>query len=127
MKGKKHYRGIRGEHSLEFRTLVVQDYLTGNLSYGQIVKKYGLRDREQIKWWVRYYRQNTDLPIVSLPPMTEAEKQEKQALEKRIRELEARLKEAQLKGLALDTMIDVAEEMFDIDIRKKPGTKQSDA
>jgi hypothetical protein len=33
--------------------------------------------------------------------------------------------EARLRAKAYDTMIDVAEEMFGIPIRKKPGTKQS--
>ena len=39
--------------------------------------------------------------------------------------LQKALKEAELKITALNTLIDVAEEQLKIDIRKKPGAKQS--
>lgn len=46
-----------------------------------------------------------------------------EALEKQIKELEARLKKSQDKNLALNTLIDLAEEQG-IRIRKKSGVKQ---
>jgi hypothetical protein len=56
--------------------------------------------------------------------MTPQEKQEKILLEKRIKELEKALEYAKLKNIAVETMIDVAEEQFRISIRKKAGPKQ---
>ena len=53
------------------------------------------------------------------------ESDEIRALKAENKRLKARLAEAQLAAKAYDTMIDVAEEMFHIPIRKKPGTKQS--
>ena len=38
--------------------------------------------------------------------------------------LRAELKDAKMRAHAFDTMIDVAEEMFNLPIRKKAGTKQ---
>ena len=53
------------------------------------------------------------------------------SLEDRVKELEAENKRLQktlelekLRSKALDTMINVAEETFNIPVRKKPGTKQ---
>jgi transposase len=42
-----------------------------------------------------------------------------------VRQLQQELAEAQLKLAALNTLIDVAEEQLKIDIRKKPGARQS--
>lgn len=52
-------------------------------------------------------------------------KQHQSELEKKIALLEKQLQWEQLKSHALDTMITVAERELKIDIRKKPGTKQS--
>jgi hypothetical protein len=48
---------------------------------------------------------------------------EKSTLLKRIKELEKQVEEAEMKALAFSTLVDVAEEVFNIPIRKKPNTK----
>ena len=52
------------------------------------------------------------------------EKQEKGALERRVKELEKALEQAKFKNIAIETMIDIAEEQLKISIRKKSGPKQ---
>ena len=47
------------------------------------------------------------------------------AAENKIKSLEEQLAEANLRIAALNTLIDVAEEQLNINIRKKPGAKQS--
>ena len=47
------------------------------------------------------------------------------ALKKENEELKKALELAMLKVAALETLVDVAEEQFNIQIRKKPGAKQS--
>lgn len=49
--------------------------------------------------------------------------EENALLKQRIRDLEAQLHQSELKNLALNTMIDIAEEQG-IKIRKKSGAKQ---
>lgn len=56
--------------------------------------------------------------------MTEAELAELKTLQERIKALEKELEQSKLRGIALDTMIDVAEDQLGIEIRKKAGTKQ---
>jgi transposase len=56
--------------------------------------------------------------------MTTTQKQEVQALKQRNAELEQALQQANRLILALNTMIEVAEQELKIPIRKKSGTKQ---
>jgi hypothetical protein len=56
--------------------------------------------------------------------MTEKEKAKLEAAHKRMRELEKQLEDAQMKNIALETMIDLAEDQLKISIRKKSGPKQ---
>ena len=61
---------------------------------------------------------------ITLPVMTEAEKKKLEKQQQRINELEKKLEDAQIKNIALETLVDVAEKEFKIPIRKKPGAKQ---
>jgi hypothetical protein len=53
----------------------------------------------------------------------EAEKFENLKLKKRLEELEEKLKDAEMKSVALSTMVDIAEKELKISIRKKFNTK----
>lgn len=55
----------------------------------------------------------------------ERESEELSRLKQENKELRRQLAQERMKAEAYDTMIDVAEEMFKIPVRKKPGTKQS--
>ena len=117
--------GGQSKYGQAFRDQVARDYESGDLSYRQIAEKYDLPSRELPKWWVRSYRKKAVIEVISITPMTAKEKQEQQALKKQIADLQKRLADAELRALATDTMIDVAEEQLGIEIRKKSGTKQS--
>ena len=125
MKVKKDKGGGRSPYPQSFREQVCRDYLSSDLSYRLIAEKYGLPSPVTVRFWVYAFQEKSDIGAIPFPPMTEKEKQDQAALLKRISELEKRLADAELRALALDTMIDVAEEELEIEIRKKPGTKQS--
>jgi polyhydroxyalkanoate synthesis regulator phasin len=61
---------------------------------------------------------------LTLPSMTEKEKIKLESAHKHIKKLEKELEHAQMKNAALETMIDLAEQLFKIPIRKKSGPKQ---
>lgn len=63
--------------------------------------------------------------MISLPLMTEKQKRDLYTLQQRNKELERAVKDANLMILALNTLIDVAEQDLKIPIRKKRGTKRS--
>jgi hypothetical protein len=77
--------------------------------------------RSIIYYWQKQFGSQL---VLTLPVMTEKEKQKLEAAHKRLKELEKQLEDAQLKNIALETMIDIAEEQLKISIRKKPGPKQ---
>jgi len=56
--------------------------------------------------------------------MTEKERQKLEAAQKRMKQLEKQLEDAQMKNIALETMIDIAEDELNIRIRKKSGPGQ---
>lgn len=55
---------------------------------------------------------------------TEAGEEDYDKLRAEVTRLRKELREQKMRAEALDTMIDVAEEMFNIPVRKKAGTKQ---
>ena len=56
--------------------------------------------------------------------MSVQERTDVKALEKRIKELEKQLELAQMKVVALNTVIDIAEKNYKLEIRKKSGPRQ---
>ena len=62
--------------------------------------------------------------VLPLPDMTAEEKQKMELLQKQLKEAEKQLAEASMKNIALNMLIDVAEEKLKISIRKKPGARQ---
>ena len=80
------------------------------------------KDPVSLLWyWRKKYAPEIGLP---LPEMTEKERQELALVTKRLQELEKELAKARMKNIALETLIDVAEEKLKINIRKKSGPKQ---
>jgi hypothetical protein len=62
--------------------------------------------------------------VLALPDMTEKEKQEIAQLQKQNKLLAKQLEDARMQNIAINMLIDVAEEKLNISIRKKPGAKQ---
>lgn len=62
--------------------------------------------------------------VLPLPDMTAEEKQKLELLQAQLKEAEKKLADARMKNIALNMLIDVAEEKLNISIRKKPGAKQ---
>lgn len=119
---------VRYRHEEEDRTLAVLDFLKKELSVAEVVKKHHVSSEQILYSWVgRYLSENI---IVSLHEQTD-DNMAKTSKDDQIRELKAQLKQARkeaelekLRAHAYDTMINLAEETFNIPIRKKSGTKQ---
>ena len=114
----------------EDRIAIVAEYVSGHVPASQIVEKYHLSNRQILFNWMDKFVNEKEL--VSLPDETNpSDPMAKKSPEDRVKELEAENKQLQkalelekLRSKAYDTMIDVAEETFNLPIRKKPGTKQ---
>lgn len=107
-----------------FRRWLVREIVSGRMTQKQAMERFdfGVKDaRKLFQYWIKRY--GPSIPV-TLPVMTEKERQKLESLQKQLKALEKDLEHAQMKNIALETMIDVAEEQLKIKIRKKPGPKQ---
>lgn len=90
-----------------------------------VAEAMDIHNVQTINLWVNAYRKKIQEGLITLAPMTEKQKKDLHALQQRNKELERAVKEANLMILALNSLIDVAEQDLKIPIRKKRGTKRS--
>ena len=120
-----HGQGGRSyQYDIAFMRQVVQEYLTGSEGYEKLARRINISASSIREWVLKFSSDLGDQLIVS-PPMSEQEQQEVEALKKKQKELEKQLELANMKIFGLQTLIDVAEDVLKIDIRKKSGSKQS--
>ena len=121
---RKGKGGRSFQYSHAFMHKVVEDYLSGSQSMPEVAARYNIKANQVVHWKSLFsseLEQRTILPTV----MTEEEQKELDALKKQNEALLKKLEYANLQVFGLQTMIDIAEEQFKIEIRKKPGTKPS--
>lgn len=113
----------------EDKMQIVSEYVLGHIPASRIIEKYHIGSRQVLFNWMDKFVNEKEL--VSLSDKQSEEAMAKKNPEERVKELEAenrRLEKAleleKLRAKAFDTMINVAEEAFNIPIRKKSGTKQ---
>lgn len=118
----KGTRRSQRDYSLAFKLQVVSKVEKGELSYKQAQYKYGIQGKSTVLVWLRKHgildwsiHQWKHLPIISMS----------QTPEQRIKELEVLLAKEQEKVHVLNVAIDLADELFKTDIRKKYSPKQS--
>jgi len=110
--------------SIATRRWLVREIESGRMSVGDAIERIELHSKNPsslLALWRKRYA--PEIPV-TLPIMTEKEKQKLDAAHRRMKELERQLEDAQMKNIALETMIDTAEEQLKIAIRKKSGPKQ---
>lgn len=105
------------------RDEVLRLYAETDLSYGEIAEENGVQVRT-----VEYIVRNFASELPTVPTMrknkNEASTEDYDKLRAEITRLRKEVRQEKMRADALDTMIDVAEEMFNIPVRKKAGTKQ---
>ena len=111
-------------YSEAFKKKVVREVESNKLSKEQAKHKYHIGGNTTVLNWCRKYGKLNY--FVSNYRITMPNKEVvEQALKQRIKELERELSDAKLKIKVHEAMIDIAEDQFGIDIRKKHGIKQS--
>lgn len=111
--------------SEELKLEVVRDYFLNGIDQCQIAKQYGI-SQQSVSRIIRIFAASNDksaLLMKNTPTDNQAE--EIKALRAEILELKKKLHQETMRADFYDTMVDVAEEMFNIEIRKKAGTGQS--
>ena len=113
------------QYSEEVKDEAILRVLFNGESAIDVAEAMEIQSVQTINLWVNAYRRKIQEGLITLAPMTEKQKQDLHALQQRNKELERAVKEANLMILALNSLIDVAEQDLKIPIRKKRGTKQS--
>jgi len=102
-----------------FKIAIAREYLTGNLGYGALAKKYGLALHTVngfVRWYRKYYPEDLQPPgKVEEPGKVDSNKEQ----------ISKQLKQANLKIAGLEMLIETVQKELGVDIVKKPGTKQS--
>ncbi len=107
-----------------FRRWLVREIEEQKLTVNQAIERFNFHPKnghDLIRYWREKY---APLMVLSLPDMTAAEKQQLALLQQQLKAVQKQLEDAKMKNIALDMLIDVAEEKLKIHIRKKPGAKQ---
>lgn len=108
---------------------ILREYLTSDMSKGAICRKYGLNRNwvytNLIKFAISDKKDGTAMKKLSGNVSAEEtyRDDERDTLLKRIRELEIELRRTEMARDAYDEMIRLAEQYYNIPIRKKSGAK----
>lgn len=112
----------------EFKLKVVQEYLDTDVSQCELMKKYNIGGTNCITNWMRKFglkspsQEQIELQRTMVKQIEQTPYERE--LEAKVKKLEQQLDYEQLRTLALDTMIDIAERDLKISIRKKSGAKR---
>ncbi len=112
------------DYEVSFRRWLVSEIDSERISMQEARDRFSLPKWDYKMLIRRWQDRYSDAIHLSLRAMSAKERTDIKALEKRIRELEKQLERAQMKNVALDTMIDIAENDYKLEIRKKSGPKQ---
>jgi len=117
----RHYK----QFSVEQRLEIIKDYRTSDLSALEICKKYGIGTPDTLKMWIHRLGNPNKITTFAAPNQIQSpmKKQTPAEYEAQIASLQKQLKQAQMRAMALETLIEVAENNG-LQIRKKSGAKQ---
>jgi len=107
-----------------FRRWLVAEIDSGRMNFDEAKRRFKLPSHFSVLYRQSWQPRYSDELHVSLSSMTSQERSDNKKLEQRIKELEKQLEYAQMKNIAINTLIDVAETELKISIRKTSGSKQ---
>lgn len=110
-------------YSEEFKRSIVADYESGKYSVLQLERLHGVSNPSIYRWIYKYSTFNQEgYRVVESKSSSQSKVRD---LEKKVKELEALLGRKQVKIEYLETMMEVAKEELNIDIKKNFDTSQS--
>ncbi len=123
VRGQVH-PSVQNRYSMAFKHHVVSEVESGRLSLTKARQRYGIGGAVTISQWIRKFGKNHLLPKV-VRVETPKERDRVRTQTKRIRELESALADAHIKIMAYESLIEVAEQEYKLDLKKNCGTKRS--
>ena len=124
MKKKVKVINKRRVYSLDFKKEIVAIFEQGKYSVPQLEKLYGIPNATLYNWIYKYSEFNERGQRVV--EMKASNFHKLKELEAKVKELERIVGQKQIKIDYLEKLIELAEEEYKIDIKKKSSTSQSD-
>ena len=100
---------------------IIAEYLSGGTRTRKLGSKYGYSHITISRWVMAHKKYGKKHPL----PISKAVLRADESMPSDIRELQEALRLSLLKVDLLEAMIDISDEQFGTDIRKKAGTRQS--
>lgn len=125
----QYVKRTQKDYTLAFKLQVISEVESGEIGLKAAQRKYGIQGNGTIRTWIEKHGQyDKSYKLRSMKKSPEQElmelRQQLKLLEKKNRRLEKELNQADKKALFFDMMIDIAEEEFEIPIRKKSLPEQ---
>jgi transposase len=108
---KDYLKRTQRDYSLAFKLQVIDEVEKGYLTWKQSQRKYGIQGRSTVLVWLR---KHGTLDWTSKVPMTK-----KAPPKTYISQLEAKIRRLEAEKEILNRAIDIADDMYQTDIRKK--------
>ena len=122
MKKSIKKRGRSYKHPVPFMRQVIREMMLDNLSHQEAAIRFNLPNRNTAARWYKTF--SSDIQLLNTQENMEEQNQDVTDGEKKVIELQKALAEANMKIVALETMIDIAEQELKVDIRKNSDSKQ---
>ncbi len=107
-------------HKQRKKEAIIAEYLLGDTSTRKLGRKYGYGHGTISRWVMAHQRQTKKHPLKYSKTILESKD-----MPGTVEELQEALRLSQLKVELLEAMIDISDEQFGTDIRKKAGARQS--
>ncbi len=120
------------KYTKEERLDLLRQYYESGMSMNEFARAKGIKSSRLLAYWMKLYdipkeivSLQSDIDAVIMSKTSENQlRDEVLALRKRVQDLEKALEYSRLETSARDIMIDLAEQRFEIPIRKKSAAKQ---
>lgn len=122
----------RNRYSEGLKRKIAKEHLSSKANYGILAEEHYLANKGVVKEFVKWYKRQLEIsPLKEIQVKDLGKNQENQEInlsdlekEKELKEFREKLILSELKCEMLETIIDQAESILSIDIRKKSGTNQ---
>ncbi len=114
-------QGYVNRYSLAFKQKVVQDIESGHLNQSEATRKYGLSSYSLVQNWIKSLGKNHLLnKVVRIELPNEQNIIKKLKAEKQ--QLETVLAQTQIKLICMESLVEIAQKDYGLDLKKKHGT-----
>ena len=115
---------IKRQFTDDFKRTLIKEYESGHYTISELSILYSITRTVIYRWIHRYSTYNNKRAIIV--EMKDSSKKKVQQLSKRIKELERIVGQKQIKIDLLEKIIEIAEQEYQLDIKKNSSTSQSD-